>query len=116
MKEQKESIMATEKVSRLIVVTGVPMILSMVLQGFYNIVDSAFVSNMREYGEEAINALTLAFPVQILMASVAIGTGIGVNVLLSKSLGQKNFEKAKPSKFCKQPFAERVHFAINCLQ
>ncbi|MBQ3379599.1 MAG: MATE family efflux transporter [Clostridia bacterium] len=94
MKEQKESIMATEKVSRLIVVTGVPMILSMVLQGFYNIVDSAFVSNMREYGEEAINALTLAFPVQILMASVAIGTGIGVNVLLSKSLGQKNFEKA----------------------
>ncbi len=94
MKERGESIMATERVSRLIVITGVPMILSMVLQGFYNIVDSAFVSNMKEHGEEAINALTLAFPVQILMASAAIGTGIGLNVLLAKSLGQKNYEKA----------------------
>lgn len=65
----------------------------MMLQALYNIVDSAFVSNM-EGGEQALNALTLAFPVQMLMVAVGIGTGVGVNVLLSKSLGQQNHEKA----------------------
>ena len=72
---------------------GIPIIISMMLQALYNIVDSAFVSNM-EGGEQALNALTLAFPVQMLMVAVGIGTGVGVNVLLSKSLGQQNHEKA----------------------
>lgn len=72
---------------------GIPIIISMMLQALYNIVDSAFVSNM-EGGEQALNALTLAFPIQMLMVAVGIGTGVGVNVLLSKSLGQQNHEKA----------------------
>ena len=56
--------------------------------------DSAFVSNMKENGETALNALTLAFPVQMLMVAIGIGSGVGVNALLSKSLGQGDKEKA----------------------
>ena len=73
---------------------GIPMILSMMLQAVYNIVDSAFVSNMPQNGEAALNALTLAFPIQMLMVAVAIGTGVGANALLSKSLGQGDPQKA----------------------
>lgn len=69
---------------------GIPMILSMVLQAVYNIVDSAFVSNMEENGELALNALTLAFPFQMLIVAIGIGTGVGVNVLVAKSLGEGN--------------------------
>ena len=80
--------MAETPVNKLMLSMGIPMIVSMVLQAFYNIVDSAFVSNMKGNGEAAINALTLAFPVQMLMVAVSIGTGVGMNALLSKSLGQ----------------------------
>ena len=85
--------MGTVPVKKLMLSMGIPIIISMMLQALYNIVDSAFVSNM-EGGEQALNALTLAFPVQMLMVAVGIGTGVGVNVLLSKSLGQQNHEKA----------------------
>ena len=73
---------------------SIPMILSMMLQAVYNIVDSAFVANMPENGEMALNALTLAFPVQMLMVAIGIGTGVGTNALLSLSIGQSNQEKA----------------------
>ncbi len=73
---------------------GLPMILSMVLQAVYNIVDSAFISNMAENGENALNALTLAFPVQMLMVAIGVGTGVGVNVLVANSLGQGDSDKA----------------------
>lgn len=86
--------METMPVNRLMMGMGIPIILSMMLQAFYNIVDSAFVSNMKENGEAALNALTLAYPVQILIVAVSIGTGVGMNALLSKSLGQKNQDKA----------------------
>lgn len=80
--------MSETPVSRLMLSMGIPMIISMLLQAFYNIVDSAFVSNMKDGGEAALNALTLAFPVQVLMIAVSIGTGVGTNALLSKSLGR----------------------------
>lgn len=86
--------MAEMPVNKLMINMGIPMILSMIFQAVYNIVDSAFVSNMKENGEAALNALTLAFPAQMLMVAVGIGTGVGMNALLSKSLGQKNKEKA----------------------
>ena len=73
---------------------GIPMVLSMMLQAVYNIVDSAFVSNIQDTGELALNALTLAFPLQLLIVAIGIGTGVGCNALLSKSLGQGNIEKA----------------------
>lgn len=81
-------------VKRLMVATGIPMILSMALQAVYNIVDSAFVGNMREGSEAALNALTLVFPVQMLMVAFGIGTGVGVNALLARTLGQNNRKKA----------------------
>ena len=70
------------------------MILSMALQAVYNIVDSAFVGNMKEGSEAALNALTLVFPVQMLMVAVGIGTGVGTNALLARTLGQGNSKKA----------------------
>lgn len=86
--------MAYMPVDRLMLSMGIPMVISMVLQALYNIVDSAFVSNMQFNGEAALNALTLAFPMQMLMVAISIGTGVGVNALVSKSLGQANYEKA----------------------
>ena len=83
-----------EPVNKLMLQMGVPMILSMALQAVYNIVDSAFVGNMKEGSEAALNALTLVFPIQMLMVALAIGTGVGVNALLARTLGQRNREKA----------------------
>lgn len=89
-----ENKMRTMAVNKLLIITGIPIILSMMLQAFYNIVDSAFVSNMSENGEFALNALTLAFPVQMMIVAVSIGTGVGANALLSKCLGQNDKEQA----------------------
>lgn len=86
--------MKNEPVNTLMLQMGVPMILSMALQAVYNIVDSAFVGNMKEGSEAALNALTLVFPIQMLMVALAIGTGVGVNALLARTLGQRNREKA----------------------
>ena len=81
-------------VNKLMVQMGLPMILSMALQAVYNIVDSAFVGNMKTGSEAALNALTLVFPVQMLMVAVGIGTGVGTNALLARTLGQGNNKKA----------------------
>jgi putative MATE family efflux protein len=92
--------MATAPINRLLLSMGLPMIVSMMLQAFYNIVDSYFVSNMADtaaitgVGEYGVNALTLAFPIQMLMIAIGVGTGVGINSLLSKSLGEGNREKA----------------------
>lgn len=81
-------------VNKLMMQMGIPMIVSMALQAVYNIVDSAFVGNMRVGSEAALNALTLVFPVQMLMVAVGIGTGVGTNALLAMTLGQGNTKKA----------------------
>ena len=78
-------------VNKLLVTMSVPIMLSMLVQALYNIVDSIFVSRV---SENALNAVGLAFPVQNLMIAVATGTGVGINALLSKSLGEKRFERA----------------------
>lgn len=93
-KEKKKDKMRSTPPYRLLLKMGIPMIFSMMLQAMYNIVDSAFVSNMKQDGETALNALTLAFPLQMLMIAIGIGTGVGVNALVSKSLGQGDKEKA----------------------
>lgn len=94
--QEKETMnrMGVMPVNKLMVSMGIPMVLSMMLQAVYNIVDSAFVANMQGTGELALNALTLAFPVQMLMVAIGIGTGVGTNALLAKSIGQGNYEKA----------------------
>lgn len=92
----KENKMGTERIDKLMLSMGLPIILSMVLQAMYNIVDSMFVARMPDSGgivhagELAVNALTLAFPVQILIVAFGIGTGVGVGAMLSRQLGQKD--------------------------
>lgn len=93
-KETKQDKMMVMPVNKLMISMGIPMILSMVLQAVYNIVDSAFVSNMKENGENALTALGLAFPVQMLLVAVSIGTGVGVNAIVSKCLGQGDKKRA----------------------
>ena len=78
-------------INRLLISMSVPIMLSMLVQAMYNVVDSIFVSRV---SENALNAVSLAFPVQNLMIAVATGTGVGINALLSKSLGEKNYERA----------------------
>lgn len=81
-------------IKKMIVKMGSPMILSMILQALYNIIDTAFVINMGERGEAGNLALTYAFPIQILMIAFGVGTGIGINALLSRSLGEGDKEKS----------------------
>lgn len=95
---EKINKMGTQKISRLMLAMGIPMIISMALQAVYNIVDSYFVSCMQDssianLGDYAVNALTLAFPVQMLTVAVGVGTGVGINALLSRSLGEGDKEK-----------------------
>jgi len=91
--ERSAEKMRTEPVPKLLLSMGLPMILSMAVQAFYNIADSFFVSRM-EQGEAALNALTLAFPVQMLLIAVGVGTGVGINSLLARSLGESDRKKA----------------------
>lgn len=91
----KQNKMATSSMGKLIWKMGLPMILSMILQSVYNIVDTAFVINMGEDGIAGNLALTYAFPVQLLIIAIGVGTGVGINALLSKKLGQKDNEGTK---------------------
>lgn len=91
MTERKENKMGVMNENKLLLSMSFPMMISMLVQALYNIVDSIFVAKV---SEAALTAVSLAFPVQMLMISVAIGTGVGINALLSKSLGEKNYERA----------------------
>ena len=83
--------MGVMPVNKLLITMALPMIISMLVQAMYNIVDSIFVSRICE---DALTAVSLAFPMQNLMIAVASGTGVGMNALLSRSLGEKNQESA----------------------
>ena len=87
----QENKMGTMPVNRLLITMSIPMIISMLVQAFYNVVDSVFVAQI---SENALTAVSMAFPIQNLMIAVATGTGVGVNALLSKSLGEKNQDMA----------------------
>ena len=84
--------MAVERVNQLFWKLGLPMIVSMVLQALYNVVDSVFVTNIPGTGALANEALTIAFPVQIMIIAIGVGTGVGLNAMLSKSLGKNDKE------------------------
>ena len=87
----KENKMGVMPMGRLILSMSVPMILSMLVQALYNVVDSVFVAR---YSQDALAALSYSFPAQNLMIGTATGTGVGVNALFSHSLGEKNFDQA----------------------
>lgn len=87
----QENKMGTMSIGKLLATMSTPMMLSMLVQAFYNVVDSVFVSQI---SEDALNAVSLAFPLQQLIIAVCGGTAVGMNALLSRSLGAKNFERA----------------------
>ena len=89
-KTVKENKMGNAPVGGLIFRLSVPLMISMLVQSLYNIVDGIFVSRI---SEDALTATSLAYPAQMLMLAVAVGTGVGVNSLLSRKLGQKNYEE-----------------------
>ena len=93
MKDERiqENKMGTMPVGRLLFNMALPMIISMLVQALYNVVDSIYVSRI---SESAVTALSLAFPIQNIQIGLAVGIGVGVNSLLSKSLGEKNQEMA----------------------
>lgn len=87
----KENKMGVMPVNQLLINMSLPMMISMLVQALYNIVDSIFVSRI---DENALTAVSLAFPIQTLMIALGAGTGVGINALLSRSLGEKDFDKA----------------------
>lgn len=89
--EPPENKMGTQPVHRLLLTTALPIVVSMLVGALYNIVDSIFVARINE---NAFIALSLAFPFQNLIVAVGVGTGVGINALLSRSLGEKNFARA----------------------
>ena len=93
MKDESQNKMAIEPINKLILKMGLPMIVSMVLQALYNVIDSIFVANMGSTGAIANQALTYAFPIQIMIIAIGVGTGVGLNALLSKSLGENDKHK-----------------------
>ena len=93
MNKEKQNKMAIAPMNKLFWQMGLPMIISMVLQALYNVVDSIFVTNMGETGAIANQALTFAYPIQILIIAIGVGTGVGLNALLSKSLGENDKDK-----------------------
>lgn len=86
-----ENKMGVMPVTKLVFNMSIPMMISMLVQALYNIVDSIFVARL---SEDALTAVSLAFPLQTMVIAVGAGTGVGVNALLSKSLGEKNYDKA----------------------
>ncbi len=86
-----ENKMGTMPINKLVWNMSFPMMVSMLVQALYNIVDSIFVARL---SEDALTAVSLAFPLQTLIIAVGAGTGVGINAILSKSLGEKNFKKA----------------------
>lgn len=89
--ETQENKMGVMPVGKLLISMSLPMMISMLVQALYNIVDSIFVARVGEY---AVRAVSLAFPAQTLMIAVAVGTAVGINALLSRTLGEQDFEKA----------------------
>ncbi len=87
----KENKMGVMPVHKLLISMALPMMISMLVQAMYNIVDSFFVAKL---GEDALTAVSVSFPIQNLMIAVGAGTGVGINALLSRSLGEKNYAEA----------------------
>lgn len=94
MEQAKENKMGVMPVNQLLVTMSLPMVISMLVQALYNVVDSIFVAKINE---NALTAVSLAFPIQTLMIAVAGGTCVGINAVLSRSLGEKDYEKVNKS-------------------
>ena len=92
MEDIRENSMGTMKISRLVINTGIPLMLSLLINSLYNFVDSVFVSKV---SEDALTALSLAAPVQVLVSALGLGNAVGLNAVISKALGEKRPDKVK---------------------
>ena len=90
MEQPKENKMGTMPVNKLLVTMSLPMVISMILQALYNIVDSIFVSRL---SEDALTAVSMAFPMQNLMISVAVGTGVGITQCFHAHSAKKSLKR-----------------------
>lgn len=89
---QKENMMGTQKMSRLILITGIPLMLSLFINSLYNFVDSMFISRV---SEDALTALSLAAPVQMLVSALGLGNAVGLNAVISRALGKKKPDEVR---------------------
>ena len=104
----QENKMGAMPVNRLLISMSLPMMISMLVQALYNIIDSIFVSRINE---NALTAVSLAFPLQSLMIAFGVGTGVGINALLSRALGEKDSEKVNKAAV-NGIFLDGVNFVI----
>lgn len=88
----KENKMGAERMSRLILTTGIPLMLSLLINSMYNFVDSVFVSRV---SEDALTALSLSAPVQVLVSALGLGNAVGLNAVISRALGEKAPDKVR---------------------
>ena len=88
---RKENKMGVMPIPKLLITMSLPMILSMLIQALYNVVDSMFVAQL---SEDALTAVSLTFPVQNLIIAISVGTGVGINALLSRYLGEHRYDRA----------------------
>ncbi|MBP0981415.1 MAG: MATE family efflux transporter, partial [Oscillospiraceae bacterium] len=91
VEERKENKMGFWPIPKLLISMSLPIMTSMLIQALYNVVDSIFVAKL---SQDALTAVSLAFPVQNLMIAVGVGTAVGVNALLARRLGEKKFDEA----------------------
>lgn len=91
MTEIAENKMGVMPIPKLLINMSLPVVISMLVEALYNVIDSIFVAQINE---EALTAVSLAFPIQNLMIAIAVGTGVGMNALLSRSLGEKNYSNS----------------------
>jgi len=107
----RENKMGTQNINSLLLSMAIPMMISMLVQALYNVVDTMFVSRL---GQDALTALSLAFPVQNLLIAVGVGTGVGTNALLSRFLGEKKFDRANKVAEC-GIFLAAISSAVVCI-
>ncbi len=113
-KAERQNKMGTMHEGKLLLSMGAPLMLSMLVSALYNIVDSFFAAQISGIGDAAVNALTLAFPIQMLMTALAVGTGVGVGAELSRCLGQGEIEKASKTAG-NAIFLYGIYFVLLCL-
>lgn len=92
MQTPRTNKMESAPVNKLLLTMSLPIMFSMMMQAFYNMIDSIFIAR---FSEKALSAVSLTFPMQTLMIAISIGTYIGLNAFLARTLGQKDFKKAQ---------------------
>ncbi len=105
--QNSENIMGVLPENELLLSVSIPIMLSLLIQALYNLIDSIFVAN---FSDDAFTAVSLTFPIQMLMISVGIGTGIGINALLSKSLGENDLKLPAKLQMLVFFFLLQVHY------